>query len=72
MCTYSTTFCLLGEPVCVDGSDQDQHFCRSYNCPSGYSKCKNNYTCLYNAQFCNGVRDCPGESGWSVLVLFSI
>ena len=63
MCTYSSVFCLRDGSACVDGSDIDQHFCRGYDCPATYSKCRNNYTCLYNGQFCNGVRDCPGECG---------
>ena len=61
MCTFAESFCLSGFASCEDKSDQDATFCQSYECPYGYSKCKDGSKCIYNSAFCNGKADCDGE-----------
>ena len=62
MCTPFNTFCQDGVSLCMDGSDTEPSFCQSYECATGFAKCRDGVTCVYEGSFCNGRPDCPGET----------
>ncbi len=58
---------------CLDGSDEDESFCRQYDCPTDSLKCMDGLQCVEKTRFCDKrsrgssqyhCRDASDESVW--------